>query len=454
VRLLLVSHQFSPNANPRAVRWASLAEHWAKRGHRVDVVCGVPAGEAAEPTVGGMSVHRVGIGLVGRLRHRLGRASTSCLLAAPRQTRLRPVKRQLAAGLRMLNDLAWKPVCWPDSAGMWYGPALRTARRLFERNRYDAVITVSNPFTSHRVGLSLKRRFPTVRWIADVGDPFSVDDRVRCNNLLLYRRRNRRFEAAVLRHADATAIVTESMTRLYRRRFPESAHKLHSIQPLFNAPLDEPARPAGPPLCAGLPTPHIQDSEVRRLSYFGTLYRGFRSPAVLIETFRWLIALPRCADLQLHFYGNHSACKREFRRQADLIGTRIHLHGCLPREAALREMRDSHALVNLGNDLPYGLPSKVIEYTATGRPILNFAAITDDTSTDFLQSHPAAMTVFADDLETGRTSIAEIARFLEAPPQVSHATIDALLQPHRLESVAGAYECLLFGEANSTRRAA
>lgn len=351
------------------------------------------------------------------------------------------MKRGLLSMVRGANAFVAGQLCWPDSASGWYRPALRFCRERLQRADYDALVTVSNPFTSHRVGLALKRAAPSLPWLVDVGDPFSVDDKVRVNNHRLYAQRNRRFEAAVMRTADAVAIVTESMTDLYRRSFPESAARMHAVQPLCTAPVT-----AGP-------SPRRNDRPLR-LAYFGTLYRGVRSPQPLLRLFRQLLTRPGCANAELHFYGNPNGCEGAFDSVQDLAGRNVHRHGTVSREAAYEAMHNADVLVNLGNDLPYGLPSKVVEYAATGKPILNLAVIPADTSAAFLQSYPAAWTVSADDVARDRVAIADVATFLQHSPGADRKSVERLLRPHRVEAVAENYARLQFSPERDSAIAA
>ncbi len=389
-------------------------------------------------------MYRVGIGWKAKARQRFGRAARSSRNAGSRRRlSFQSLARQSLAGLRRIYDLTWKQILWPDYAAAWYRPAWKCAAGLVAGNRYDAVITVSNPFTGHRVGLALKQRFPSLRWVADIGDPFSIHDKFRSNNWLLYRRRNARLEHNVLQNADGVTVVTQTMTETYRQLFPAAADHIHCVQPLVGEAVMTPV--ATDPLPT---TP-------RRIAYFGTLYRGLRSPTPLLKLFEQLTARPDVDDLQLHFYGNIGDCAGEFEPYAQWFGTRIHLHGPVARDAVPDAMRQSHVLVNLGNDLPYGLPSKTVEYAATGRPILNVAVCREDTAATFLQRYPSAHTVFLDDMRNhARKTVAATAAFLNDPPPVTRGDIARLLQPHRVEAVAQQYERVLTSESHANRRAA
>src|SRR5207302_936223 len=96
----------------------------------------------------------------------------------------RPSHRSEAAAtgrepfLRRLARMAYRGtigrVAWPDYQWHWHGAALRRSRKLCAIGDISAIVSVSHPFTPHRVGLALKRAQPGLRWLVDIGDPLFI----------------------------------------------------------------------------------------------------------------------------------------------------------------------------------------------------------------------------------------------------------------------------------------
>jgi hypothetical protein len=80
------------------------------------------------------------------------------------------------------------------------------------------------------------------------------------------------------------------------------------------------------------------------------------------------------------------------------------------------------------------VPSKLVEYVAAARPILNLAVTPADTSASFLEGHP----VFH-----AAQDAASALRFLDAAPPVPEDWVAAFLAPYTLDAVARRYEQLL-----------
>lgn len=384
MRLLVVSYLYAPDRSPRAFRWTALAERWAAAGHEVAVVA---AGAAATERRNGVAVHRV----PGWLRRT---ATVGAGGGRPRTSLLKAV-----------YDRTLKRILWPDYAFDWFVPALRRARAIDA----DRLVTVSHPFTPHLVGLALKRG----RWLADIGDPFSLLDETPLNNAALYARLNRQAERRVLAGADAIAVTVESARQAYAATFPESAGKIAVVPPLLSLP--EPGANPLPPTGT-------------HLVFVGTLYRALRSPAPLLALFREMRRVR--PDLALHFFGDLHDCRPFFEK----LPEGVHLHGTVPRETAAAAMRHAAALVNIGNATPHQVPSKLVEYVAAARPIINVAASPADTSAAFLASHPALCEA---------SDTAAVLRFLDEKRSVPADWVERFLAPYRLDAVARAYERLL-----------
>lgn len=384
MRLLIVTYLYAPDRSPRAYRWTALAERWAAAGHEVSVTT---AGAAATEKRNGVIVHRV----PGWLR------SSATAGGSPSTAR-----RSL---LKAVYDRTLKRVLWPDYAFDWYLPALRRARAL----EADALVTVSHPFTPHLVGLALRSR----RWIVDIGDPFSLLEEAPLNNSALYSALNRRAERRVLAGADGVAVTAEGARAAYAKAFPECAGKIAIVPPLLSLP-----RPGPNPLPA--------DGE--HLVFVGTLYRALRNPAPLLALFRELRR--KRPTVALHFFGDVHDC----RELLDPAPEGIHVHGPVPRATAAAAMRHATALVNIGNATPHQIPSKLVEYVAAARPIINIAVSPADTSTSFLEGHPA--------LCEARDADA-VLHFLDEKRSVPADWVDRFLAPYRLDAVAAAYDRLL-----------
>lgn len=409
-RMLVITFSYAPMLNARAFRWTALAGYFAARGWEVDVVTSWHA-EARDE--GPVRVHRAGWTWVERLRGTLRRQRG--------QTAGGPAPRSSA--LRRLRDALWKPLYWPDSSVPWYWPARRLALRLVAERRHDAIVSVAPTFTGVLVGRRAKAAHPAARWLLDVGDPFSLQADAAPNNRVLYGALNRRAEGAALARADAVSVTTEQTAARYREAFPQARSKIAVIPPLFSME----GAPAEPLFAA---------DGVLRLVYVGTLYRGLREPEFLLTLFEAVRA--RRPGAELHFFGD----SHQF---AQALSTRpgVRVHGTVSRETIARAMAGASVLVNLGNRSADQLPSKLVEYAAAGRPILNVAPRRGDLSAAMLEGHPDALTLYEERAPSPQ-QLSVLDSFLAGLPRRADAgAIEAWLAPYRLPRIGAAYEALL-----------
>jgi glycosyltransferase involved in cell wall biosynthesis len=417
VRILILSFSYPPVANARALRWGALAADWARQGHEVAVVAAWLPGAAEAERIDGVAVHRAGLRVGERLRARLAARRTSAVRSGGAQP-----------GSTLLHRL-WRSVYWPDTSCLWFVPALGRARKLMREMRPDAVVSVSPMFTAVMVGLRLlSGSHPPPRWLIDLGDPFSFAEEAPPNNLRLYRRLNQRMERAAFRRADAVAVTTQETRARYAALFGASAGKIEVIPPLV--PIDCAPKQEAP-------------TDVISLVYVGTLYRSIRGPDFLLALFRRLLGRPIGPRLQLHVYGDVQDCRPSFERHAELLGRRLFVHGAVPRPRALDAMQEASVLVNIGNRTSYQLPSKLVEYAALGKPILNIAAVPGDSSARFLARYPRHLSLEQSG-ELTEEQLTRSERFLEDAADRRLAPVPSeWVTPYRLSGISASYLALL-----------
>ncbi len=424
MRILILTPWYYPSVHPRAYRWSNIAARWAACGHDVHVVCARHSGWGRCQQHEGVWVHRVGYDSLKEFffQHVSGawaRGRIGAGLAAPSR-RL----RVLSAVYRHF----WKRVCFPDDAWLWYMPAWRAAEKLHRERPFDAVVSVSLPFSTHLAGRAFKRRHPQVRWLADVGDPYSV-----CPGPLenpLYRPWGRRLERATLTEADAVALTNPAAADLYQQQMGLTAERLAVIPPLWAE--ETPATEA----------PLMPKAKGWHVGYFGAFYAPIRTPEALADLIRRTFA--RRPDLQerlfFHFYGEVFP---EFWHALQRLPNTT-LHGLQLPAHAQTCMQHMRVLVSVGNTTPWQLPSKAVSYLAAGRPVVHLSYTQADAFVRFWGEHPGLLVLR---VSSGRVSDADLERWLafleKTPSPVPAAERMQRIEPFRADNIARAYLQLL-----------
>lgn len=441
-RILIITYSYSPHLTPRALRWSAIARRWVKEGHKVDVVCSWDPGLARQELKEGVRVYRTGNMAIEKIRKVL-RGQTAFNIdsdewdeekteAVRGMDRGRRLSRSL---IKWAYDNTWKRVYWPDYACIWYFSAQRLAQGLIKAGKYHALVTVSPPFSGHLVGLRLKRRWPDFRWIVDSGDPFCFADKAPMNNHHLYNRLNYAFERKVFDEADVLSVTTKRTAQIYSGIFSSSKSKIAVVPPLLNMDCSE----------------HLgRERSLFGLdkivfAYVGNLYRHVREPTALLKLATNLLReRPSLRGrIELHFYGDVTPLKDVFERFGSLRGI-YQLHGPSPRSLVTKAMAEADILVNIGNATDYQLPSKVVEYASTGKPIINIYSSDEDSSVEFFAGYPLVLNVKATDFHVDAAALAE---FIEESrgKTVDSDTLSRFIGPFQTEEVATQYLTLLNG---------
>jgi hypothetical protein len=269
-------------------------------------------------------------------------------------------------------------------------------------------------------------------WIADTGDPFSFSTETPTNNPRLYSRVNAWADRRIVEDASAVTVTTEHTRAEYIRLFgkPEKVRVI-------------------PPLLSVHAKARTQSSKglKKNLVYIGTLNRRIRNPDRLLALFEAYTRKHPASGLELHFYGETGDCSSSFAALAPEVAQRVHVHGLVSRDEALEAARSSLAVVNIGNATHFQLPSKLVEYVATGRPILNLTSGPQDSSIEFLSGVPGVLTL--DEALSAEEMADRLSKFANEFRESSPAPVpDEWFSRFSLEEVARSYENTIASRAS------
>jgi hypothetical protein len=244
--------------------------------------------------------------------------------------------------------------------GCWLPRALRKCRALVRELRPDAVLTSSPPACVSYLGERLKKQF-ALPWIADYRDPSYASNPYRKVPISKYGW-EARLELRVMRQADQVILNTPLMLEGMQAAYPQQAHKMTMITNGF----DRTIMPLTPP-------PSIANRELTVI-HAGELYQG-RDPRPIFDALKQLrLERPdqrwRFRLLGQVFCGGDLTHELRQRGLEDMVS----VEGQVDFAQALQSIRDAHILLLVHTPgLKLGIPAKLYEYIAAGRPILAIA---------------------------------------------------------------------------------
>jgi glycosyltransferase involved in cell wall biosynthesis len=284
-------------------------------------------------------------------------------------------------GARLSDRLARLGLVRGRWASWWTAGALAAGRDALREGGVAAIFASMSPYESAGVAGRLSAE-AGVPWIADLRDPWALDEMVVYPSAL-HRRRARARMGRELAPADAVVMNTPRAAAAALAAFPR-LRRVTSIPNGF-----DPDDFAGPP-------PPARHDGVLRIVHTGYLHTALgrrhrarraswrggarepvdilpRSHVFLLEAIGGLPASVRDA-VELHLAGSLSAADEEAIR-ASPAADRVRSHGYLGHAASVELVRGADLLFCPMHDLPAGgsaliVPGKLYEYLAAARPIL------------------------------------------------------------------------------------
>jgi glycosyltransferase involved in cell wall biosynthesis len=351
----------------------------------------------------------------------------------------------------------------PEFSRWWIEEA--TAVGLKAAGTADLIYASMSPFESGEAAARLAREAGKP-WVADLRDPWALDEWIRYPTRL-HRRREMARMRRTLGSAAAIVMNTPEATLQLARHFPELGRKrLFTIPNGFDAADFSGRRPRAAPgefrivhagyvhTSGGLS--HRRTQLVRTL--LGGSVRGLdilaRSHVYLLEAVdRVLRVEPGLrSTLRVDLIGLLSDSDRE-----GIASDVVRVHGYLPHDRTITLLRSAHLLFLPMYDLPVGtrariVPGKTYEYLATGNPIL--AAVPDGDARDLLERAGTAFLCRPRDVGCmARVIASEVDRVRSgAPGPTPRPEVLGLYERrHLTERLAGVFDLILDG--TSARRA-
>ncbi len=342
-KILIVTHQFIPHQSPRTTRWKLLYDELIESGYDVTVITGTSQ-LIENPNIKYIG-NKKASGIVKNLRTQSNIKQDS------------NYKNYLYKLLKKIYRFFYKFFAWPDYTMFWIFSIWKNRKKI--DIDYDLIISVSLPFSSH-VAAYIINKDKNKKWIMDIGDPFSLKTNAFENNRYLYKSLNYYFENKFYKKAHQVVFTHQ-----------ESAdeHKIFFNMPENKVTIGSPISTFSQELFQKTVSFNYEAKPIT-IGYFGVLTKGVRSPSHVLKFFEQ-------TDFELHWYTNSDS--KEMIKKNKIDFNRNKLFDMVTRNEALEKMVTSlHCLLSIGNLNPAQLPSKIIEYISTGKPVLHFVEIKDD----------------------------------------------------------------------------
>jgi hypothetical protein len=343
-KILIVSHQYLPLTSPRTTRWKLLTDQLISEGYEVKILT---ATSQLKEDKNNNAIF-------------LGNNKTSNLLNNLRKESNKEnsiIKKNLLNLLKKIYRFFFKTFAWPDYAMFWLISVYKNRNKI--NYEYDSIISVSLPFSSHVAAFIINKN-KKKKWILDIGDPFSLKTKALENNIYIYKKLNIYIEKKFYKLASQIVFTHLEVAKQHVEKFKIDENKILIGNPIssFNENIF-------------LQSKNYDYSSLPIIiGYFGILTKGVRSPDETIKFFK-------NSDILINWFTNQDSKNMLTQNNFDLSNHKF--FEIIDRDEALNKMSSSmHCLLSIGNLNSLQLPSKVIEYISTGKPVIHFAEIKND----------------------------------------------------------------------------
>lgn len=349
---LLVAYAYPPISSPGAVRATRMIKYLGAHGWQASVL-----------TVKDGYSQRIG-GLLDPLegsRDRIHRINDPVAAANARYSDNKSDYQKTNFTSKVKSELKsrLKGFLFPDRSILW----ARKLKKIKHAQNFSFIYSTSPTASTHLAGYTLSRKYK-LPWIAEFRDPLSwLDEKNTASRLRRWGLT--KYEAWVVKHAEAVVVVSDTFKEYFENRYPNA--NIIAIPNGAEFDVDD--------INDNLKTRKarkMKKSKTLRLVHTGSLYNGARPPANIIAACQKAMKI---SDLKIEclFAGNDAHLAVE---AATVLGCPeiVKDMGVLPHNETTVLLKSADATISLLHREKLGklsIMSKFLDYLPAGAPILN-----------------------------------------------------------------------------------
>lgn len=264
---------------------------------------------------------------------------------------------------QQLKDFIYNLCYFPDQAGPWILPAYLYGKTLVNKQGIDVIFATGSPWSGLFVGYLISKATGKP-FIADFRDPWMNNPFHQSKGTLLDRW-SVRMERAIVQHAAAVSLNTDPLRDEFLERYPDIPEDKFFVMPNGFDPADFQQLEQQSNV--------LPDQDWITFCHAGFLY-GVRDPAALLDAIRNANKALKNATPKLRFrqIGEIQLAYDIKERYASMLEDgSLQLDAARPYQECLQELQKADWVVNIQPATRSQVPSKLYDYLAINRPILN-----------------------------------------------------------------------------------
>lgn len=380
---------YHPKYSANGLCCKNVVDECIARGHQVTCVVNGYAGFPEEDFVDGAKLYRI--------KHKwVDRVNQYCERNENAEKKYIVFLKTLA---KIINKtkLALTSSTWPLISPLYTYRFYKQAKKLYKREKFEAVVSVYTPIDSLLAGCLLKKKYPEVKFIPYYLDALAGGWGPSKWSEEKKDKRTRKWESFIDKYADI--IISMNSSREY-----------HESNPLKDIPKEKRYFLDVPLMRCQNTTKEIEVSEnpkIKTLFFAGGISFPRRNPKPILEI---LAIVCSRIDVEVLFVGD---CNKPsiFQPYIEKTGGKIKYLGHQSHEIVTEMEENADCLINIGSTNPYTISGKIFEYMAFLKPIISTFSIDNEPSIKYLEKyHPV---LFVDEKEDWQSSSEKIIEFLD-----------------------------------------
>jgi len=214
-KVLIISYYWPPAGGPGVQRWLKFAKYLPD--YNIHPVVYVPE-NPTYPLIDTNLLAEINSNKVTVLKNKIFEPYAFASIFSKNDT------KKISSGIitpQRKQTFVQKMLLWirgnvfiPDARVFWVKPSVKYLAKYIRENQIETVITTGPPHSLHLIGLSLKNKFPNIKWISDFRDPWTTIGYYKELKLTKSsHNKHLQFEQKVLNQSDQI-IVTSAITKL------------------------------------------------------------------------------------------------------------------------------------------------------------------------------------------------------------------------------------------------
>ncbi|MFH2142151.1 MAG: glycosyltransferase family 4 protein [Bacteroidota bacterium] len=254
----------------------------------------------------------------------------------------------------------------PDPRRGWNRYAYKKSCEIIEKYNIKKIITTSPPHSTQLLGLKLKKKYSSIKWIADLRDPWTeIYYYKKILHTFIAKWIDKKYEKNVFNNADKLVVVSEQIKEMFTKLLNNGDNKINVIPNGFDHSDFINIQP--------------NFSQKFVITYTGTLGIEYN-----IKNFIEIISSLQESikgQIALRFIGVNAEVLKKY--NLDCLTNNIEILSYLPHNIIIKELQESSVLLLVipENKNNKGiLTGKLFEYLGSMKPILCLGPIDGDAS--------------------------------------------------------------------------